>query len=267
MVHLVTGYAGYEHITSADQRAFNASFFGDGQYVMEYGNQFAASIIDNNTVRVLDGEGLMFGGHFRVGPNSHEDITIKTGTAGTNRIDLIVATYRKNEDNGTESVAFEVIEGVEANSASVPKYTTGSILEGAIFNQMPFYKVNIEGVVLKSIEPLFETIPSYAGLAEQYAKKFQQKVDAYKNTGIYHGIGNSYQRSVNIGTGVNAVLITGQEYMAIVTAYGAIYKKSTETTVQGLSSSEVRLVDGFLITATTSDVVNKSGAVYTYQAL
>ena len=59
MVHLITGYAGYEHIKSADQGSYNAAFFGDGQFIMEIGNQFAASIIDNNTVRILDGDGMM----------------------------------------------------------------------------------------------------------------------------------------------------------------------------------------------------------------
>ena len=96
MAHLVTGYAGYEHIKSEDAGAFNAAFFGGGQYVMEFGNQFEGSIIDNNTVRILDGDGLMYGRHFRIYPNTYEDLTISTGAVGKNRIDLICMTYEKN---------------------------------------------------------------------------------------------------------------------------------------------------------------------------
>ena len=180
MAHLVTGYAGYEHITSADQRAFNASFFGDGQSVMEFGNQFAASIIDNNTVRILDGEGLMFGGHFRI--ETFEDVTIETGTAGKNRIDLICATYQKNATDGTEKVHLEVIKGTAASSPKVPSYTTGNLLAGATLNQMPLYKVTIEGVVLKKVEPLFITIPTYKALAERYAAEFQQSCTTHLNS-------------------------------------------------------------------------------------
>ena len=180
MVHLVTGYAGYEHIKSADQRAFNAAFFGDGQNVLDFGNKFAASIIDNNTVRVLDGEGMMFGGHFRIEPNTHEDVTITTGTAGTNRIDLICVTYEKNEEDGTEQTYLEVIKGTAASSPQVPAYTTGNLLEGAILNQMPLYKVTINGVQLIKIEPLFETIPNYKTLAEVYAQQFADDIAAEK---------------------------------------------------------------------------------------
>ena len=178
MAHLVTGYAGYAHIKSADDGAFNASFFGDGQFAMEFGNCFAGSIIDNNTVRILDGEGLMYGRHFRIEPNSYEDMTITTGTAGTNRIDLICMTYEKNADDETERCYLQVIKGTETQGTAVaPEYTDGNILEGASFNQMPLYKVTIEGVVLKKVEPMFEILPTYKGLAEYYAGVFERMCD------------------------------------------------------------------------------------------
>ena len=183
MIHLVTGYAGYEHIKSEDDGAFNAAFFGDGQYIMECGNQFKASIVDNNTVQLLDGDGLMFGRHFRLAKNSTENVTITTGTAGTNRIDLICMTYKKNETDGTEQVYTEVIKGnAVGGTPTAPAYTTGNILEGAIFNQMPLYEVTVSGVVLTSIKPLFATIPSYKGLAEKYAEQFQSACEAYLAT-------------------------------------------------------------------------------------
>ena len=178
MIHLVIGYAGYEHIKSEDDGAFNAAFFGEGQYVMEIGGQFAASFIDNNTVRIADGDGLMYGRHFRIKPNTYEDASVITGTAGANRIDLICITYKKNEENGTEETYLEVIKGNETTGTpSVPAYTNGNILNGAVLNQMPIYKVNIEGVVLKSVEPLFETIPTYKKLAERYATEFEGRVE------------------------------------------------------------------------------------------
>jgi hypothetical protein len=183
MVHLITGYAGYEHIKSADSGSFNAAFFGGGQFVMEMGNQFSATIVDNSTVRIADGDGLMYGRHFRIEPNTHEDVTISTGTAGKNRIDIICATYSKNASDGTETTVLQVIKGAESTGTAVaPAYTTGNILEGAVLNQMPLYKVNISGVVLSSVEPLFTTIPTYKTLAELYAAQFAAEVEEYSST-------------------------------------------------------------------------------------
>lgn len=174
MIHLVTGYAGYEHIQAEDDGAYNAAFFGDGQYVMGEGNQFEGSIVNNNTVRILDGNGLMYGRHFRMQRNTYEDITITTGTAGKNRADLICMTYEKNGNDGTEKACLQVVKGVETEGeAVIPDFTDGNILEGASFNQMPLYKVLIKGVVLSEIVPLFQVIPTYKELAEKYAAEFK----------------------------------------------------------------------------------------------
>lgn len=177
MVHLITGYAGTEHITSADDGSFNAAFFGDGQNVMQIGNQFSASIINNNTVRILDGDGLMYGRHFRIPPNTYEDVVLKTGEADKNRIDIICVEYSKNASSGIESTEIKVIEGTPAASAVQPTLTDGNILNGATLNQMPLYKVEVEGVVLKRVTKLFTTIPTYKALAEQAALDFAAKVD------------------------------------------------------------------------------------------
>lgn len=185
MIHLVTGYAGYEHIQSEDDGAYNAAFFGGGQYVMEEGNQFEGSILNNNTVRILDGNLLMYGRHVRIPRNTYEDVVIQTGTAGKNRIDLICMTYTKNDNDGTEQAYLQVIKGVEtAGTATVPVYTDGNILEGAILNHMPLYKVVIEGVVLKEIVPMFTVIPTYKTLAEQYAAQYQATITALKASDI-----------------------------------------------------------------------------------
>lgn len=183
MAHLITGYAGYEHIKSEDDGAFNAAFFGEGQYVMEIGNKLKGSIIDNNTVRILDGDGLMYGRHFRIKPNTYEDLTISNGTAGQNRIDLIVMTYEKNSLDETEQVRLEVIKGTATTGkATTPSYTNGNILNGATKNQMPLYKLTIEGVVLRKIETLFTTLKNYKSLAESYANEFKTACQTYLNS-------------------------------------------------------------------------------------
>ena len=180
MMHLVTGYAGYEHIKSEDEGSYNAAFFGDGQFVMEIGRQFQAEILNNNTIRIYDGDGMMYGRHFRIKKKGYQDIAITTGTAGTNRCDLICNTYQLNEVDGTEAAGLQVIEGeAVSGSADLPAYIDGNILEGAKFNQMPMYKVNIEGVVLKSVVPLFKTQPTYRALAERYEQEFKEACETH----------------------------------------------------------------------------------------
>lgn len=181
--HLVTGYAGSEHIKSEDQGSFNASFFGTGQFVMEAGNQLEASIIDNNTVRILDGDILMKGRHIRVNPDTYEDMIIENGTAGVNRCDLIVMEYSKVPETGIETATLKVLKGAATSgTASAPSYTDGDILTGAILNQMPLYKVLIEGVVLVDVVSLFDTIPTFQTLAEMYRAKFIKDCETHLNS-------------------------------------------------------------------------------------
>lgn len=180
MAHLITGYAGIDHIKSADQGSFNAAFFGTGEFVMEIGSQLKATIINNNTVRIADGDLLMQGRHIRINPSTYEDMTIDTGAANMNRIDLIVCTYEKDASSGIETAKIEVVKGTAVSgSASEPSIVKGNILEGAIKNQMPLYRVNVNGVALASVTKKFTTCPTYKKLAEQYAAQFQEAVDSY----------------------------------------------------------------------------------------
>ena len=119
MAHLITGYAGIEHIKSADQGSYNAAFFGSCQNVLDIGNQLKANIISNSTVRILDGDILMKGRHIRV--EGFEDVTIETGSAGTSRIDLIVMTYNKDTNTGIETAYLEVIKGNETTTKKLTK--------------------------------------------------------------------------------------------------------------------------------------------------
>ena len=183
MAHLVTGYAGKEHIRSADQGSFNAAFFGDGEFVMSSGSRFAGAIINNNTVRISDGDMLMQGRHIRIEPNTYEDLTISTGTAGTNRIDLIVMTYEKNAASGIESAKLEVVQGTATSGTpSAPEIVSGDILNGDLKIQMPLYAVYVSGVALTKISTQFMVCPTYKDLAIYYAQQFQNACETHLNS-------------------------------------------------------------------------------------
>jgi hypothetical protein len=157
-MHLVTGYAGTEHITAADQGSFNASLFGSGQYVLDRGNKFAASIVTNNQITVLDGDILMQGRHIRVNEGSYVDLTIENGAQGMLRNDLVVVRYTKNSESGKEEANLVVIKGTAvASNPSDPAYTSGDIINShVLLNDMPLYRVVLNGLTIQKLVPLFD---------------------------------------------------------------------------------------------------------------
>ncbi len=166
-MHLVTGYAGAEHITAADQGSFNASLFGSGQYVLNRGNKFAASVVTNNQITVLDGDILMQGRHIRLDENSYVDITIENGVAGELRNDLIVARYTVNGETGVEDCNLVVIKGTPSATDPVdPVCTVGDIInDHATVNDMPLYRVPLNGLNVQELVPLFTVRDSAGGFS------------------------------------------------------------------------------------------------------
>lgn len=178
-MHLITGYAGVEHITSADQGSFNAALLGSGQFVLERGQQFFATAITNNLIRVHDGDLLMQGRHARLKIGTHSDLEIDTGTNGYKRHDLIVARYTKNPDNDVESVNLIVIQGtISTGTPDDPNYNSNDISEGvALINDMPLYRIVLDGINIIGIEKMFKTVPTLDSFQEYLEQNLTQKVD------------------------------------------------------------------------------------------
>ena len=156
-IHIVTAYAGKEHITSADQGSFNAGVVGTGKYVMGTGSRFEAEIVSNNLVKIKDGDLVNQGRHVRIAADDYEECTIQNGTQSRYRNDLIVARYSKNADTGIETISMIVIKGTASTSSSPadPTYTSGDILNGALTDDFPLYRVRLNGLSITAVEPLF----------------------------------------------------------------------------------------------------------------
>lgn len=161
-MNLVTGYWGEEHVTSNDQGSFNAAMFGNGEFVLERGNQFAASIQSNNKVRVLDGDLLMQGRHIRLKENTYVDLNFDNETQGYKRLDLIVVRYSKSSTTDVEEANLVVIKGTPSETSyNAPEKITGDILtEGALENDTVLYRVKFDGLNIQPLEKVFETVSS-----------------------------------------------------------------------------------------------------------
>ncbi|NBJ93199.1 hypothetical protein, partial [Parablautia muri] len=179
-LHLVTGYAGEEHITSDDQGSFNAAIMGTGEFILERGKQFAASIISNNKVRVLDGDALMQGRHIRMKENTYVDLNFDNGLQGYSRVDLIVIRYSKDPATDIEKANLVVIKGtpVEGEPAA-PDHITGDIInEHDLENDTVLYKVPFIGLNIQPLEKVFSTVPTWETLKNQVINNITAKFDA-----------------------------------------------------------------------------------------
>lgn len=159
-IHLVTGYAGKEHVSSADMASLHAMIFGSDQVVLNRGKNFSASVVTNNQVRVLDGDILMKGRHIRMNPGGYVDLAIENGTQGYMRNDLIVARYTRDSVTSVEDCNLVVIRGTDVTSNPVdPAYTSGDItFGGALENDMPLYRVPLNGLNVGELVPLFTVV-------------------------------------------------------------------------------------------------------------
>lgn len=179
-LHLVTGYAGEEHVTSSDEGSLNAALMGEGQFVMERGNQFAASIISNNKVRVADGDILMQGRHIRLKENTYVDLNFDNGAQGYKRNDLIVVRYTKDSTTDKEEANLVVIKGTPSETTpSDPEYISGDIIhEHALENDMLLYRVPFDGLNIQPIVSLFNTVPTWETLKAQTIASVKKEVNA-----------------------------------------------------------------------------------------
>lgn len=220
--HLVTGYAGYEHIKAEDDAQLNCAVIGEKEYVFETGSMLDAIIKDNNTIRIYDGDILMQGRHIRINPSTYEDVTIENGTAGYNRIDLIVMTYEKNTNDGTERAYIEVIKGTESiGNPNKPTCITGNIQQGATKNQMPLFYIYLNGVVTSTIEVAFKYIKTFDSMAEYYENEFIVSCENHlKSLNILDSLEEvKANTSSNQIAGANALKEASKEIKAKVKTY------------------------------------------------
>lgn len=165
-MNLVTGYIGSNHVTAADAGSFHAAIFGDGQYLLNRGQKLAATVVSNNQLRIGDGDLIMQGRHIRINEGDVIDLTIENGATDYNRNDLVAARYTKDASTGVESVDLVVIKGTAVTgTAEDPAYTIGDIISGdATLNEMPLYRLQIVGLSIAAVTPLYEEASNLQGI-------------------------------------------------------------------------------------------------------
>ena len=110
--------------------------------------------------------------------NTYDSLIIINGSQGMKRIDLIVARYEKNQDNGIESLDLKVIQGTPAESTpTVSEYTEGDIQAGDYVADMPMYQVIIDGLNITEVKKVCEVAPDIGALKKEIAE-LNSKIDS-----------------------------------------------------------------------------------------
>lgn len=158
-MNLITGYFGKPHISTNQDSMWHRGIWKD-DCIIAFGENLNPQIISNNEIQVRSGVINMQGRFSEIPLNTYDSLTINNGTAGENRIDLIVARYEKNSETQVENVSLKVIQGTPSlDTPSVPSYTEGNIDNGDLIAELPLFKVNIEGINITKVECVIEVQP------------------------------------------------------------------------------------------------------------
>ena len=84
-MEIITGYRGTPHLTSEKERRLIRGIFGSDSVVLGTGQKLAATVVNNTTVRIADGDLIQKGALGGIKKGTTENVTLSAG-ANDNRI-------------------------------------------------------------------------------------------------------------------------------------------------------------------------------------
>ena len=212
-MEIITGYTGKPHVTSEQDRDVNIGVVGKGSYVLQTGMQLAAEVSSNNEIKIRDGVLMHQGCTASIKKNTYDSLIIINGSQGMKRIDLIVARYEKNQDNGIEGLDLKVIQGTPAESTpTVPEYTEGDIQAGDYVADMPMYQVIIDGLNITEVKKVFEVAPGIDALKKELAElNSNKKVECFSKT-----VATDTNLLVDFSSEVNQIIKNGGKIISAI---------------------------------------------------
>ena len=167
-MELVTGFKGEAHISAENWADLNRGLAGDGSYVLPVGEKFRAELVTNNLLKIYDGCGIFQGRQVVIPAGQSDEITIENGSQGEKRIDIVGVRYVKDESSKIETTESVYVKGTPAESDPVaPNLEEGNIRAGDLVANWALYQVELDGLNVVSVTPLFETLRSGAEVAEE----------------------------------------------------------------------------------------------------
>lgn len=144
---------GYQGITAQEDADLYAGLAGSGRLVLNVGRKMECEIIDNNTVRVYDGELISKGRRIHIDAGTWDDFTIPTGSQG--EIKYFTLGYRLYNDGGQQKC-----EAVLKTDSNLPVYTEHDLRDGSAETYVSLYCIKQEGLNLTNVTALYTNIAS-----------------------------------------------------------------------------------------------------------
>lgn len=164
---IATAHKGKPHISAEMWAELNRGITGNESYVMEGGQKFKSELVSNNLLKIYDGSGMMQGRHVFIPVGQSDELTIENGNQGMKRIDLVVVRYTKNENTKIEDTETIVIKGTPSESNPVaPAHIEGDIRAGDMKADWPLYEVELDGISVVEVRPLFKVLMNMSKLTE-----------------------------------------------------------------------------------------------------
>ena len=153
-IELVDGKAGVEHISSEDKAIIHQAKFGKSDMVFDWGGALKCSIVSSNKAAIGTGCASIQGLDWHI--TAAETVTIKNGTQGMKRNDIIAAHYHRDSTSGNEKVELVVLKGTpDSNTAADPSIPNGKILSGATDAYQKLWRIPLDGITVGTPVRLF----------------------------------------------------------------------------------------------------------------
>lgn len=151
------------HIYAEDDAQVHRAIFG-GSGITDADERLAATIVDNNTVRIASGL-YCNQGYLHVVPAGETiALTIGSGTSGVFRRDLIISEFVRGGGSVADTLQFKVIQGAEASSlaeAQRPALTQDNIAAGGATRQEALYEVVVNGTTITEVNRIANYVGSF----------------------------------------------------------------------------------------------------------
>lgn len=245
---LNTPAADKAHIFAEDDAAIYQSIIGEDG-VFNIGEQFKATVLSNNKVRISNGV-LNVQGHVgRTEFGDYTDMTIENGESGKNRNDLIVARFAVGTD--ADSFGLAVKKGIAGTTAIDPAITQGDLYGGSKLRELPLWRVKIEGLSIVAVEKMFTVNPTNKDLLD----KLDALNNDFKNVNTFYKKSGSVNAIKNQNVSICDLTIPRGIYLVLALTSVNITEASSiiSCTINSLQGAPIVLAGG-ITTTTTMEV-------------
>lgn len=191
-VNPVTG----QTIEAKDLSTIFSGVIGETSGIVEVFENLDLEKVDNNTFKLKGGVYSLQGYILYIQKESYVNFTIRSGSTGTKRIDLLVAEYTKEGDAaGEDTLEFKIIQGTTTTGdVDPPEIISQEINSNGVMRQEVLYRIEINGVTATATR-VASLIPNLQKLNE----KSQLALDMFDGAGFH----NSVYRGINLGSEVS----------------------------------------------------------------